>query len=167
MNKRQQGARAIGTALGKVTARTFGRRGFAGGAIVRDWPEIVGSLLADNTLPERITYPRGQRAGGLLHLRAGSSAVATEIQHLEPLIIDKVNGYFGYGAVAGLHLIQRPLPPRPSAKTKGPRPLTSTELVTLDNDLASITDSDLRQALERLGRALRGRQPETGAKPRK
>lgn len=167
MNKRQKGAQAIGTALGKVTARSFGRRGFAEGAVIRDWPEIVGPLLAAGTLPERIAYPRGQRAGGLLHLRVASAAVATEVQHLEPLIIDKINGYFGYGAVAGLRLIQRPLPPRATARQKGPRGLSPEERAALDGELADVTDSALREALTGLGRAVRGRRPETTAKARK
>ncbi len=152
--KRGGPARTVGQALDRVTARAFGRRGFAQGEALRHWQEIVGALLARHTLPDRITYPRGQRAGGLLHLQVDNAAVATDVQHLEPLIIERINGYFGYGAVAAMHIFQRPLPPETGERNAPPRPLTTTERRQLASELETVTDPDLRQALEALGRAV-------------
>lgn len=152
--RRQGGTRAVGQALGKVTAAAYGRRGFAQGDIIRHWPEIAGDLLARHTLPDRITFPRGQRTGGLLHLQVGNSAVATEVQHLEPLIVERVNTYFGYGAVKGIHIFQRPLPPREEGAPAAPRPLNPAERAALERELKAVTDPDLRRALEGLGQAI-------------
>jgi len=152
--KRQGGARAVGQAVGKLTATAYGRRGFAQGDVIRHWPQIAGDLLARHTLPDRITFPRGQRTGGLLHLQVGNSAVATEVQHLEPLIVEKVNTYFGYGAVKGIHLFQRPLPPRKDDGPAEPRPLSPAERAALESELKAVTDPELRRALEGLGQAI-------------
>jgi hypothetical protein len=160
--RRKGGVRAVGQALGKVTAAAYGKRGFAQGDILRHWPEIAGDLLARHTLPDRITFPRGQRTGGILHLQVGNSAVATEVLHLEPLIIERVNTYFGYGAVKGMHIFQRPLPPREDNTPVPPRALSPAERAALERDLRSVTDPDLRQALEGLGQAVRRRRGDGG-----
>lgn len=152
--RRQGGARAVGQTLGKLTAAAYGRRGFAEGDIIRHWPEIAGELLARHTLPDRIVFPRGRRNDGLLHLQVGTSAVATEVQHLEPLIIEKVNAYFGYGAVKGIHIFQRPLPRQAKEQPDEPRLLGPAEKAALEDELKSVTDPDLRKALEGLGEAI-------------
>ncbi len=160
--RRKGGVRAVGQALSKVTAAAYGKRGFAQGDILLHWPEIAGELLARHTLPDRIIFPRGQRTGGLLHLQAGNSAVATEVQHLEPLIVEKVNTYFGYGAVRGIHIFQRPLPPREDTTPTPPRTLSPAERAALERDLKAVTDPDLRRALEGLGQAVRRRRGDGG-----
>jgi hypothetical protein len=160
--RRKGGVRAIGQTLSKLTGAAYGRRGFAQGDVVRHWPEIAGELLARHTLPDRITFPKGQRVGGILHLQVGNSAVATEVQHLEPLIIEKVNTYFGYGAVKGVHLFQRPLPPKADDGPKQARPLTPAERARLERELETVTDPDLRRALEGLGQAVLRRRGGSG-----
>lgn len=162
VSKRKGGTRALGQSLGRLTSSAFGRRGFAQGDVVRHWPAIVGELLARHTRPDRIMFPRGQRTGGLLHLQVGSSAVATEVQHLEPLIVEKVNTYFGYGAVRGIHIFQRPLPPPEDAGPKEPRALAPAERTALEDELAVVTDPDLHRALEALGSAIMRRRPRGG-----
>lgn len=162
IRRRPRAARAVGQTLAGLTAAAFGRRGFASGDVVRHWPEVAGALLARHTLPDRITYPRGQRTDGILHLQVDSAPVATEVQHLAPLIIEKVNTYFGYGAVKAIHIQQRPLPPA-TAAPKPPRPLTPAERQALEADLAAVADPELRQALANLGAAVRRRRAKTPA----
>ena len=63
----------------------------------------------------RAACPRGWRAapggrGGTLHVRVGSGALALELQHLEPVVIERINTYFGYRAVERLKLVHGPLP---------------------------------------------------------
>ena len=90
---------------------------------------------------------------------AVSPAFALELQHLSPLIIEKVNGYFGYQAVSGLRLKQMPI--RRASESPGPtvpepRPLTAAEQAQLTAMLEGVGDRNLRQALESLGRSLLG-----------
>lgn len=149
--------RALATAVESVTKPIFGRRGLADGAIVRNWEVIVGAAFAAFTAPEKLVFPTGARHGGTLHLRVANGGIATQVQHLEPLVIERVNGYFGYGAVAHLHLKQGPV--TPPVKTAGDDlpPLDQHEEAELAERLVMVEDDALRQVLESLGRSIAAR----------
>lgn len=152
----------LGKSVGRLTKPLFGRRGMADGAIVRDWPTIAGEAIAKHSQPEKITYPGRERSGGMLHLRVDNSAMATQLQHLEPQLLERINGHFGYRAVARLRFIHGPLP-KPfvtarKAKTHETSPARKRELAhTLD----SVDDPELRRALEKLGEALPETKPDS------
>ncbi|HLB79449.1 MAG TPA: DciA family protein [Dongiaceae bacterium] len=148
--------RALAAALPPLVRRAFGRRGFAAGGIVTDWAAVVGPEIAARSAPIKIAYPQGQRRNGTLHVQV-AGALALELQHLEPLVIERVNGYLGYGAVTRLKIRQGPLPSldagrRPAAPA---RPLDPAEEAALAGDVAAVPDEPLRRALAGLGRALR------------
>jgi hypothetical protein len=154
MTRRGGGPRALAGVLSKVTRPIFGKRGFAGGAVVTEWPAIVGRRLAAHTVPERIAYQGGERDRGVLHLRVDSGALATELQHLEPQLLERINGYFGYRSVVRLRIVHGPLPPAEAPQKPAPRALDRTEEKDLADRLAGIEDDDLRTALEALGRVV-------------
>lgn len=155
MTAGRQGPRAIGAELPAVTRSALVRRGFAAVRVIADWPEIVGPALADSTMPERLTRTRTGKA--TLAVRVTPSA-ALELQHLEPLVIERINGHFGFAAVHRLRLIQGPVTPRPRRRPRPPEAaLPPAEAAALAQRLAPIADPDLKAALERLGRAVRGR----------
>jgi hypothetical protein len=89
-----------------------------------------------------------------LRLRV-ASAFATEAQHLEPVLIERINAFFGYGAVARLTLVQGPALNAPVAPPKL-RPLSAVEQQALDARVAGVADPELRAALQRLGSAVAG-----------
>ncbi len=156
--KRGGGPRALGHSLAKVTKAVFGKRGFADGAILKDWPTIAGEHLARHSLPEKVFYPKGARTGGILHLRIDNGSMATELQHLEPLLIERINGYFGFSAVERLKITQGPLPETAVKPARPRRRLDEADREDLARSLISVDDPDLRQALEALGRAMKERQ---------
>lgn len=148
-DRRRYGMVQVGIPVGMLTKPIFGRHGFAGGAMIVDWPAIVGAAVASYTLPIRVRFPLNERTGGTLEIKVANSAFATELQHLEPLILDRINGYFGWGAVARLKLRHGPLPPRSKPVVA---PLEPKAEARLDQVLEQVEDPDLRAALERLGR---------------
>ncbi len=150
-DRRRYGMVAIAVPAGKVTRPVFGRHGLAGGALVVDWPAIVGSAVAAHTLPVRIKFPPKERAEGTLVIKVANGAFAPELQHLEPLVLERINGYFGYRAVARLQLKHSPLPLRAPVKPVAAAP-TGPAGERLSAALADVEDPDLRAALERLGR---------------
>lgn len=152
---RTGGVRHLAALLPRLTRSALGRRGFAEGGIVADWPAIVGPELAASSLPERLVFPHGARSGGTLHVRV-SGALALELQHLEPQVIERINGYFGYAAVARLKLRQAPIPPR-RVRRPDAAPLPPAAAREIDSAVAGVADPDLRAALAGLGRALRAR----------
>ena len=154
MKLRGSGPRALAAVLNKVTRPIFGKRGFAGGAVVTEWPTIVGPHLAAHTVPERIAYQGAGRDHGVLHLRVNSGALATELQHLEPQLLERINGYFGYRSVERLRIVHGPLPPAEAPLKPAPRALDRSEEKDLAARLAGIKDDDLRAALDALGRVV-------------
>ena len=156
--RRTYGLVSIAVPSDRVTRPAFGRHGFAGGALVVDWPAIVGSAVASHTLPLGIKFPPKERSEGTLTVKVDSGAFALEMQHLEPLILERINGYFGWKAVARLKLRQGPLPESAMARPNptAPQP-TSTAPLPASDRLAQVEDPELRDVLERLGRRLAGR----------
>ncbi len=156
--KRGGGPRALAGSLSAVTKTVFARRGFADGAILKDWALIAGEHLAAHSQPEKIAYPRSAGNGGTLHLRIDNGSMAAELQHLEPLLIERINGYFGYKAVERLKITQGPLPESAEKPDWTPRPLDTEEETGLAESLMDVEDDDLRHALKALGEAVIGRQ---------
>ena len=154
ISTRRSGRRSLAGATERLTRRVFGRQGFAIREIVVRWPAIVGQALAVQCCPERMVFPPGKSSGATLHVRV-DGALALELQHLEPLVIEKINTYYGYGAVSRLMLHQGPVPKQASRPTAPPaRPLTKDEEDKLSLMLDGVADGELRQALGRLGRSL-------------
>ena len=149
--------RTLAGILPALTGKALGRRGLAFGGLIAEWPSIVGARMADRTSPFRIVFPHGQRENAVLHLRV-ATAVALDIQHLAPQIIERLNTFFGYKAVAKLKLIHTAMnragPPRPRQK-----PLGAAEAEAISAAAASIPDQGLSEALARFGRTLATAKP--------
>jgi len=138
------------------------RRGFTESRIVSDWPAIVGEVLALDTAPEKLVFARGSTGGGTLHLRVAGAA-ALEVQHQIPQIIERIDTVFGYAAVARIALKQGPLPKRRESRRPKLRPLAPQEESRIHESVAGVGRSDLRQALEDLGKAVVARSKAKGA----
>ena len=150
--------KSIASSVSKVAAPVLGRRGLAEAELMLGWAAVVGEDLARDTLPIKLSFGKGERVDGTLHLKVVSAA-APEVRHREPQIVERINGFFGYRAVAHLKLTQGPLPGAPIAAPKPPRPLGAAEAAALEHSLDGIADPELKAALERWGRAVLGDQP--------
>ncbi|NQV99258.1 MAG: DUF721 domain-containing protein [Rhodospirillales bacterium] len=155
--KRSYVTQALGKSISRLTRSTYGKRGFADGEILQRWPLIVGEMLAATSHPEKIVYPTNKNGNGTLHLRVGNAGMALDIQHMEPLILDRINAHFGYRAVARLKLIQAPLPASRTKQAFQPRPLSAAETRGLNQTLGGVDDPDLKQVLLNLGQSVASR----------
>jgi hypothetical protein len=149
------GPRRIGQTVPNVAGKVLGKRGLAFGALITDWPAIVGHQLSLRTAPDKLMFPRGKREEATLHIRA-MGAIALELQHLEPQIIERINSFFGYKAVARIKLIHAALPQTARPVTRK-RELTMDEELSIITGTAAIQDEELRATLERFGRSLLAR----------
>jgi hypothetical protein len=138
-----RGPVTIGTLTERVAKPALGKRGFAGGEILARWSTIVGDDLATFAAPVEVKFPRGKNAGATLVLRISCGAAATMLHLKTPLILERVNGFFGYKAIDKVQAAQGPLP-RPK---KVPEPIKP----------AAPKPSTLSDALERLGTAVQRR----------
>jgi hypothetical protein len=139
-------ARAAGELVGDIGGQSFRRFGFVQSSIVSRWPEIVGSRYARVSSPESIRFPTGKKGGGALTLLV-EGAHAPLMQHLAPLIIERVNRFFGYAAVNRIVFRQgRP----PAAPARPERPQLRAVPKDLGEGLREIGDPELRACLESL-----------------
>jgi hypothetical protein len=145
---------SLAATLPRVTRRTLGRHGLAEGGLIADWSSIVGAMIAERSLPLRLSFTGGERREGTLHVRV-SGALALELQHLEPQILERINGFFGYRAVGRLRIHQGPVPVERSVRREPPPPLAPAAEAEIGSLVAAVEDDGLRQALQELGRSLR------------
>ena len=143
-------ARSVADMLPDVGRAAFHKFGFVQSSIVSRWPEIVGPRYADVSTPESIRFPPGRRADGVLTLVV-DGAHAPMMQHVAPAIVERVNRFFGYTAVARL-AIRQGAAPRPAPRRAPPslKPVP----IELGDSLRAIGDPELRACLAALGGAL-------------
>ena len=156
-------ARAVGAYLPKLTRKAFETFGFSTATLLTEWAMIVGNPLSQYALPEKIKWPRAAagpdndesetrgRSGAILMLRV-DPARALDVEYKAQQILERINAYFGYRAVAELRLLQAPL------AVSGPAPTPPRAIPTCEApELSGIADESLRGALQRLKQGLMSR----------
>ena len=138
-------ARAAGDLVGDIAGVTFKRFGFVQGAVVSRWAEIVGERYARVSTPESVRFPQGKKSGGTLTLTV-VGAHAPLMQHLTPLIIERVNRFFGYEAVDKIAFRQGQVDTVKRPARPEPQPIPRE----LGEGLREIADPGLRACLEAL-----------------
>ena len=160
MEKRRfanSGPRTLGSVLPQATDPIVRRRGFQNGEILARWADIVGAEVAQKSVPEQLSYAHGSGIGATLRVRV-ESAWALEMQHLEPVIIERINTFFGHAAVSHLKLVQAPVPGEKAPQPVHKFEVTQAQYRALDQVVAGAEDDDLRAALRALGERVAERQ---------
>jgi hypothetical protein len=140
-----------------LTREVFARYGFAYGELIARWPEIVGEALAPFCEPQRIRWPRGagaveQKSGGMLLITAAPGR-ALELQYEVPRIIERVNRFYGYGAITSVKINQGSISPR---RRQALHPLPPAP-ERFSQHTAVIADPALKAALDRLAAGIASR----------
>jgi len=147
---RRRGQRKVADLLPDIGAAAFKRFGFVQSAVVSRWGEIVGQRYAEVSAPDSIRFPAGKKSDGTLTL-AVTGAHAPMMQHVAPAIIERVNQFFGYAAVARVVIRQGAMPaPKPRAAPPSIRPVPAD----LGDSLRNIADPELRECLAALAGAV-------------
>jgi hypothetical protein len=147
-SKRNSYSLNLGRVIAKVVKPVMRQRGFYDVDIINDWENIVGPEWAKQTCPQKLNFNAHTRRSGTLHILVAPGA-SVLIQHIVPLIIDRVNTYFGFDAVNRIKLIHGNVLASVQPKSKkhlkvvGPLP-----------DVGEIADTDLKTALQHLGQSL-------------
>lgn len=158
-------ARAVGSYVPKLTRTAFQKFGFSTASLITDWAMIAGPELSRYSMPERLKWPRTAGEGedgeqrrdpATLILRV-DPARALEAQYQSAQIVEKVNRYLGYRAIAEVRILQVPLaelgmPSEPPVLSAPARP---RDIVAPGLD--QIGDEKLRTALERMKAGIAGR----------
>ena len=135
----------------KILDRAIRAKGFAKAEIVKKWAHIVGDELAQVCFPVSLKFPMKQRAGGKLTVKT-TGAYAPLLQHRLGFIIERVNQYFGYGAVKDIFIVQGIIQ-QTIRKKPQKRPIEKQEAVYLTQVTAG-KETDLSRSIKRLGEAV-------------
>ncbi len=144
----------------------FAAQGFASTDILAAWPEIVGERLSRYCRPSKLEWPRRRRKAtepgvhapdsGTLVVRV-EGVFAIELQHLAPVVIQRINAHYGWACVDRL-VLQQDRVGRGSRSAS--RPSVDPErrgAVALA--VSRVDDERLRDALDRLGVAVVATRP--------
>ena len=152
-------ARQIRELMPNVGRAAFRRFGFVQSSVVTRWPEIVGPQHARICAPESIRFPPGEKSEGILQLVV-KPAHAPLIQHVIPEIIERVNRFFGYKAVARAKMRQGEVKPHGGESARKSPPSLKPIPMELGESLRDIGDPELRTVLESLARSIGSREDE-------
>lgn len=153
---------ALAKALIPVIAPAMRERGVRLARLAQDWDAVVGPLLAEGSIPLRLTRdPDGEHATLTVKVRPGG--LALQLQHLTDQALEKINGFFGFRAVTRLRIVQGHVPARRRPARPSPRALPPEQDRALQARADDVQDPRLRQALIALGRAVLTRPPPGGS----
>ncbi|HEX5507086.1 MAG TPA: DciA family protein [Pseudolabrys sp.] len=147
--------RPLSELIGAALSEGLARQGFASTELITRWNDIAGAEIAAHSEPIKVQWPRStdgaDPAPATLVLRV-EGPMALEIQHLSAVILERVNRFFGWQAIGRIALRQAPLrrkerPVRPALDAKAVKHLAAA--------LPTLEDENLRQAIARLGVAIK------------
>ncbi len=148
-------ARSVSDLLPDVGRAAFRRFGFVQSSIVSRWREIVGERYAGVSSPESIRFPPGKRSEGVLTLVV-EGAHAPTMQHVAPVIVERVNRFFGYQAVARVTFKQGVVQ-LSRAKARAAPPSLRPVPADLGESLREIEDPELREVMAAVARGIGAR----------
>ena len=150
---------AVGKTVMPLIKQLLGANGLVELELLRNWQNIVGSELAQWTLPKKITFPKDERHNGCLSLTTLSGAFAMEVKQRESQILQKLNTFLGYPAVNKLKIIQTG---NPEDFLTAKKPIENLKKIVVSeseqNYITQITkdiqSDELREKLQSLGQAV-------------
>jgi len=151
----------IGETLTKVNKKyssKFGKNEFL---IMSKWPQIVGTFFADHSEPDRISRVTEEFNEldepifkNFLHVKV-SPAAAVEFQHYKDTIIEKINSFFGYKAIADLRLQQNYIPKAKVNHKLNEMKISEEEKEIIKNEIDVIHDEELQKSIVNLGASIK------------
>lgn len=136
-----------------IVKPVFKTRGLMEGKIITHWMHIVGERYARLSLPEKITFPKGKKDEGTLHLNVTSSG-SLLIHYAQGLILEHVNTFFGYKAIEKIRMNHSDSLFKQEPTKVPPPPVSGEQKEWIEGQTQSIIDLELKQSLERLGEVI-------------
>jgi len=147
--------RRLGASMPRGMSKAFKRAGFAESSVIANWRQIAGEELAEYSIPTRLFFKRGERQGGTLQVMV-EGAFALQMQHMAPMLVEKINMFHGFRAVERIALVQGPVESRRKRKKQPMPQLGPNDQAKLDKLLGKTHDEGLKGALSRLGQRVFG-----------
>jgi len=159
---KSEGLTSLSNNIETFVQKLLGDKALVQTDVLRSWEKIVGKDLAEHTFVQRLEFKKDKRDEGTLFLIVSSGGFALEVAQKSPMIIEKINTYFGYKAVAHIKIVQQDS--FFCDKDINVADRTKKNLVTKNeqNYIGSIGEGikneNLKQQLESLARSIAGTQ---------
>jgi len=162
-SKRTFVPKKIGETLTKVNKNYSNKFGKIEFLIISKWTQIVGVFFADHSEPEKISRIKEDYNEfnepiykNFLHVRV-SPAAAVDFQHYKDTIIEKINSFFGYKAIADLRLQQNFIPKiKPKNNdTLSDKDISEEEKESIISEIDNIQDKELEKSIVNLGASIK------------
>lgn len=165
---KRRGARPLADFVAPSIADVCGKAGFSVVEVVTHWDEIVGPELAPRSLPMKLQWARGSETEPATLVVRVEGAYALDLQYAAPVVIERINIYFGWRCVGRITLRQGPVPPRHARALSMPPPdpeAVSAVRQEMAREIGSFEDEGLATSLARLGALVRRERGSPGRKP--
>lgn len=149
MKKGYTGAKALRNCMTSIIEPICKKQGFVNASVILDWSKIVGNDFANLCGAVKVVFPFGKKTEGCLHVQTTSS-MASVLTYQEPLILQKVNQYYGYQAINKLRIFHKA-----NLVQKKPIKINQSNLVPQAlplEDFKEIPYDPLKEALANLGK---------------
>lgn len=150
---------SIAKTMNPLLRQILGNKGAVILELLESWEQIIGNDIAAYCLPHHISFKKDERTNGCLYLNVLAGAFAMEISQKQQQIMEKVNAFFGYPAISELKINQTCNPENflisKKSIDKVKKNVVSAEEESYITELIKdINNEELRQSLERIGRAV-------------
>ena len=135
--------KTLSRSLHKLLKPLATAQGFADARILSNWRQIVGEEFFQFAQPQQLK-------NGVLTVSVSHGAVAMQLQHMAPQIMERINRYFGFAAVKGIRPQQTYFDMEPPKERKNIVPDVGAE-TRAEAQVQNVKDETLREALKRLG----------------
>ncbi|MDC0348955.1 DciA family protein [Alphaproteobacteria bacterium] len=149
----RRGLRQVGQVSGILSRKLLSKKGNFLGSILQDWSLIMGEKYVDQIKPEKISFPKNKNKEGTLYVSVSNGSLSIMTQYLQPLILEKVNQFFGYNAFEKVSIRQTKKIQKKEALEKEIS-LTSKDENSIKTLLEEMPEGPLKESLEELGKSL-------------
>ena len=162
-SKRTYVPKKIGETLTRINKNYSSKFGKIEFLILSKWTQIVGSFFADHSEPDKISRITEEFNEfdepiykNFLHVRV-SPAAAVEFQHYKDTIIEKINSFFGYKAIADLRLQQNFVPEKKTKRNVNifDQDISEEEKASIKSEIDNIQDKELEKSIVKLGASIK------------
>lgn len=153
-SRKYEGLAPLTKEISALTQNIFGQKGFVSIDLITRWKDIIGPDLAQGVIPMKLTFPQNKRTQGTLHVRTASGAFALLFEHQKMRVIERVNTYFGYPAIAQISQTQGAIKLKPMPAQEVEWPLGDEEVQDLLKKVDAIENDEVRAQMFELGVSL-------------
>jgi len=103
--RKQSYFKKVGNSLPKIIDKNIKEKNFIEISLIKKWREIIGDDIAKFCWPIKIVFSEINNLNGIIFLKT-MRGKSMEIEFKNEEIIEKLNQYFGYKAIAKISVVQ-------------------------------------------------------------